>query len=216
MAKNNLAKGRFSSFLPEAYVVLENDFRSLCPVLKDFRARLRQATEEQVPAFIEEGRKLFTARAPFDTCIVLSHAKRLKICKETDRAWRRENPHISNRIVRCEDLGSFALYVGLSLKALHSGTLTKGMWYKCVCLDPIELEEETLRWGEEEKRIVTISEEALAREATLSCAVTAASVQGDEKDRVCIADLDNKHMRKKDILEMCAGRARTAANLRFL
>ena len=79
VSKNNLANGRFSSFLPEAYVVLENDFRSLCPVLKDFRARLRQATEEQVPAFIEEGRKLFTARAPFDTCIVLSHAKRLKI-----------------------------------------------------------------------------------------------------------------------------------------
>ena len=91
------------------------------------------------------------------------------------------------------------------------------MYYTCICLEPIELEEQVLRWGATEKKVVVVSAETLGREATLTSAVTAASVQGDTcEGTVRIGDLDNPHMRKKDMLEMAAGRATTAANLRFI
>ena len=71
--------------------------------------------------------------------------------------------------------------------------------------------------GRNRKQIVRITPEAFAKEATLAACVTSASVQGDTcSGKVCIADLSNIHMRKKDVLEMCAGRATTAENLRFL
>jgi len=70
--------------------------------------------------------------------------------------------------------------------------------------------------GGKRKRIFEISDAAFAKECTLACAVTAASVQGDTcEGKVCIADLGSAHM-KKPMLEMCAGRARTSANLKFL
>ena len=93
--------------------------------------------------------------------------------------------------------------------------LINGMRYQCTCLDPIELETE-LRWGESEKVSVTVSAETLGKEATLVSAVTAASVQGDTCQSVCLADLANPHMRKKDLLEMAVGRAVFSAQLRFL
>ena len=66
------------------------------------------------------------------------------------------------------------------------------------------------------KRILEISDAAFAKEITMACSVTCASVQGDTiEGRVCIADLGSAHM-KKPMLEMCAGRARTSANLKFL
>ena len=66
------------------------------------------------------------------------------------------------------------------------------------------------------KRIIQISDVAFQKECTLSWAVTAASVQGDTcMGKVCIADLNSIHMKKK-MLEMCAGRATTSENLKFL
>ena len=91
--------------------------------------------------------------------------------------------------------------------------LINGMRYQCTCLDPIELEETELRWGESEKVSVTVSAETLGKEATLVSAVTAASVQGDTCQSVCLADLANPHMRKKDLLEMAVGRAVYSAQL---
>ncbi len=91
------------------------------------------------------------------------------------------------------------------------------MFYSVICLDPIELEEQIPRWGESEKRVVVITPLALQKEATLAFCVTAASVQGAPcTGRVCIADLVNRPMRKKDLLEMAAGRAVTSVDLRFL
>ena len=85
LCRNGLCvDGRFSSFLPKDYVLLDDDRRSRCPILKDFRARLRQAQDSDIPAFIEEGRKLFRAPPPFEVTIVISHAKRRKLCRAAD------------------------------------------------------------------------------------------------------------------------------------
>ena len=90
------------------------------------------------------------------------------------------------------------------------------MFYTCTCLEPIELEEQVLRWGQTEKHRVEISAEALGKESTLIAAITAASVQGDTIDhRVCISDLQNPDMARKDMLEMAAGRATHSENLCF-
>ena len=79
---NGLYKnGRLSSYLPEDFVNLDDDKRSKCPLLKDFRKRLREAEESQVPDFLTEGRRLFTASPPYNPIIVVSHAKRRRICK---------------------------------------------------------------------------------------------------------------------------------------
>ena len=75
------------------------------------------------------------------------------------------------------------------------------------------LEEDILRFGAAEKRRVSPTLEALQTQVTLLHALTAASVQGDTVEgAVCLADLDNPHMRTKAMLEMACGRARTAAS----
>ena len=95
--------------------------------------------------------------------------------------------------------------------------LVKGLWYTVECLEPLELKEQTLRWGETEKRIVTVSAETFQNDVTMTAAVTAASVQGETiQGTVCVADLENMHMRKRDVLEMAAGRAIHSNNLRFM
>ena len=105
----------------------------------------------------------------------------------------------------------------MSVKALQTGALVKGLWYTVQCLEPLELQEQTVRWQETERRIVTISPETFQRDVTMTAAVTAASVQGETiQGTVCLADLENKHMRHKDVLEMAAGRAVHSDNLRFL
>ena len=94
--------------------------------------------------------------------------------------------------------------------------LVNGMQYWCTCLEPIEIIEKEIRWGNKTPICVHVSEETLGREATLTCAATAASVQGDTCMSVCLADLRNPHMVKKDLLEMAVGRATHSANPRFL
>ena len=131
--------------------------------------------------------------------------------------WRRANPDISNRILETDDLGPIAVFVGMSVKALQTGPLVKGLWYTVECLEPLELQEQTVRWQETERRVVTISPETFQRDVTMTAAVTAASIQGETiQGTVCVADLENKHMRKRDVLEMAAGRAVHSDNLRFL
>ena len=212
---NGLFNGSLSCYLWESYILLEHDFRSQCNILKDYRKRLREADDSLLPQFIEEGRRLFTAPPPYDLSIVISHAKRQRICKKADRNFRKTSL-LSNRIIYCDDLGEIAIYVNLSVKSICTNKTIKGLFYKVVCIEPIEVEEQILRRGENEKRILEISDAAFAKECTLACAVTAASVQGDTcEGKVCIADLGSAHM-KKPMLEMCAGRARTSANLKFL
>ena len=64
VAANGLHKnGRLSSYLASDFVYLEDDKRSQCAILKNFRKRLREADESQVPDFIEEGRLLFSGQA---------------------------------------------------------------------------------------------------------------------------------------------------------
>ena len=178
---------------------------------------MRQAREEDVPAFVEEGRRLFKAPPPFAVTIVISHLKRRKLCRAADARWRKANPDISSRILETDDLGPIAVHVGMSVKALQTGALVKGLWYTVECLEPLELQEQTVRWQETERRVVTVSPETFQRDVTMTAAVTAASVQGETiQGTVCIADLENKHMRHKDVLEMAAGRAVHSDNLRFL
>ena len=215
----NFAKvDRWSAYLPDKVIQLTEDKRSKCPILRDFRKRLREADESEVPKFIAEGRKLFRAEGPWETTIVISNAKRRKLCAEGTQSWHREHPDVSCKHISCDDLpGGFWLYVGLTLRGRFGArTLINGMVYLCTCLDPIELEEKELRWGESEKVCVTVSEETLGRESTLTAATTAASVQGSTCSSVCLADLANPHMRKKDLLEMATGRATHSAQLRFL
>ena len=90
------------------------------------------------------------------------------------------------------------------------------MHYICTCLDPIQLREKEIRWGAEDYVTLTVSLETLGRESTLTCASTAASIQGDPCESVCLADLGNIHMQKKDLLEMAVGRATHSKQLRFL
>ena len=170
-----------------------------------------------MPAFIEEGRRLFRARPPFAVTIVISHFKRRRLCRAADKRWRRANPDVSNRILETDDLGPIAAYVGMSVKALQTGPLVNGLWYSIECLEPIELKEQAVRWGETERRVVTITPETFQKEVTMTAAVTAASVQGETiQGTVCVADLENMHMRKRDVLEMAAGRAVHSENLRFM
>jgi len=212
-----LCDGRWSIHLPEKVIELTEDKRSKCPVLLDFRKRLREADETEVGAFIAEGRRLFCAPPPWETQIVVSNAKRRRLCTKATEAWKQNHPDVSCRYVACEDIGHFWLYVGLVLRGRFGArTLINGMRYICTCLEPIELEEQELRWGETERVSVTISEELLGRESTLVSAVTAASVQGDTCSSVCLADLSNEHMQKKDLLAMAVGRATHSAQLRFL
>ena len=217
--RNGLLKdGRWSAYLPRKIVKFTQDKRSKCPILRDFRKRLREADESEISAFIAEGRQLFRAPGPWETTIVVSNAKRRKICAQATEKWHRDNPDISCRHISCDDLpGGFWLFVGLVLRGRFGARqLINGMRYQCTCLDPIELEETELRWGESEKVSVTVSAETLGKEATLVSAVTAASVQGDTCASVCLADLSNKHFIKKDLLEMAVGRATHSAQLRFL
>ena len=105
----------------------------------------------------------------------------------------------------------------MSVKALQTGALVKGLWYTIECLEPIELQEQTVRWQETERRVVTISPETFQRDVTMTEAVTAASVQGATiEGRVAIHDLDNPHMQNKSVLEMATGRAVHSQNLCFL
>ena len=138
---NGLYKnGRLSSYLPEDFVYLDDDKRSKCPLLKDFRKRLREAEESQVPDFLTEGRRLFTASPPYDLTIVVSHAKRRRICKQADRRARYENEDVVLR--PSQDLGEIATYLGLSLRcteADYNRGLVKGMWYTIVKMEPLIL-----------------------------------------------------------------------------
>ena len=194
-----------------------DDKRSKCQVLKNFRARLRQAREEDVPAFIQEGRQLFKAPPPFAVTIVISHLKRRKLCRAADKRWRRANPDVSNRILETDDLGPIAVHIGMSVKALQTNPLVKGLWYTVECLEPLELQEQSLRWGETSRRVVTVSPEIFKKDVTATTAVTAASVQGETiQGTVCVADLLNPHMQHRDVLEMAAGRAVHSENLRFM
>ena len=105
----------------------------------------------------------------------------------------------------------------MSVKALQTGPLVKGLWYTVQCLESLELQDQTVRWGETERRVVAIIAETFQREVTMTAAVTAASVQGETiQGTVCVADLENMHMRKRDVLEMAAGRAVHSENLRFM
>ena len=131
--------------------------------------------------------------------------------------WRRANPDVSNRILETDDLGQIAVYIGMSVKALQTGPLVKGLWYTVQCLLPLELQEQTVRWGETERRLVTVTPETFQRDVTMTAACTAASIQGETiQGTICVADLENKHMRHKDVLEMAVGRAVHSDNLRFL
>ena len=123
---------------------------------------------------------------------------------------------MSRRILETADLGPLAVFVGMGLKALESGPLVKGLFYKCVCLDPLELEEAVPRWNETEKRVVSVSPETFCAHVTSSACVTAASVQGDTvaEGNICILDLESQYMRR-DVLEMSCGRAVHSRQLRF-
>ena len=120
-------------------------------------------------------------------------------------------------LVPCEDIEGYWLFVGLSVRGrFGSRSLINGMHYMCTCLDPIQLREKEIRWGKDDYVTLTVSLETLGRESTLTCASTAASIQGDTCESVCLADLGNIHMQKKDLLEMAVGRATHSKQLRFL
>ena len=211
---NGLYKsGRLSSYLPEQFVYLDNDLRSRCPLLKDFRKRLREA--EEVEDFVAEGRRLFTASPPYELTIVVSHAKRRKICQQADKRARYEKEDVVLR--PSQDLGEIATYLGLSLRCIeadYNRGLVKGMWYTIVEMEPLTLEETIQRHGEDEKRRVEPSLETFGKKLTRTEAVTAASVQGATiEGRVAIHDLDNPHLQNKSVLEMATGRAVHSQNL---
>ena len=88
----------------------------------------------------------------------------------------------------------------------------------CVCtsLEPLELQEDIVRFGAEERRKVCPSLAAFPKQITLIHALTAASVQGDTVETsICVTDLNNLHTCTKSTLGMAVGRARTAALLCF-
>ena len=94
--------------------------------------------------------------------------------------------------------------------------LVNGLFYTVLSLDPLERQEDIVRFGAEERRKVCPSLAALPKQITLIHALTAASVQGDTvESSICITGLNNPHMCTKSTLEMAVGRARTAALLCF-
>ena len=132
------------------------------------------------------------------------------------RALEKTHPEESTRTLETTDLGPLEVFVGMGLKALESGPLVKGLFYKCVCLDPLELEEAVPRWGEAEKRTASVSAETFCAHVTSSACVTAASVQGDAATGgdICSWDLRSRHMRREGV-EMSCGRAVHSRQLRF-
>ena len=80
------------------------------------RKRLSEADEAQVGAFIAEGRRLFCAPPPWETQIVISNAKRRRLCTKIIEAWKQNHPDVSCRYVACENIGHFWLYMGLVLR----------------------------------------------------------------------------------------------------
>ena len=217
LQRSGLWKGRISAYLPKDYIWLSEDKRSQCDLLRDYRRRLREAQDEELPSLIAEGRSLFRASGPFALSICISHHKRRRVCRATNARWQKRNPDVSRRILETADLGPLAVFVGMGLKALESGPLVKGLFYKCVCLDPLELEEAAPRWNETEKRVVSVSPETFCAHVTSSACVTAASVQGDTvaEGNICILDLESQYMRR-DVLEMSCGRAVHSRQLRFI
>ena len=115
-------QGSLSSYLPEAYVHLTEDHRSLCPILKDYRKRLREADDRALPSLIEEGRRIFTCLPRHEHTIVVTNAKRRKICRTADRAWRVGNPDEPALRIQSEDLGPIWLYVGARVNGEARGT----------------------------------------------------------------------------------------------
>ena len=103
-----------------------------------------------------------------------------------------------------QDLGEIATYLGLSLRCIEAADynrgLVKGMWYTVVEMEPLILEEQMLRHGEDEKRRVEPSLETFGKKLTRTEAVTAASVQGATiEGRVAIHDLENPHMQNTSV-----------------
>ncbi len=77
----------------------------------------------------------------------------------------------------------------------------QGTWYTVLQLEPLTLEEQTLRHGEEERRRVEPNLETFGKKLTRTEAVTAASVQGATiEGRVANHDLNNPHMQNKAVL----------------
>ena len=79
LQRSGLWKGSFSAYLPKDYIWLSQDKRSQCDLLRDYRRRLREARDEDLPSFIAEGRSLFRAPGPYGLSICISHAKRRRI-----------------------------------------------------------------------------------------------------------------------------------------
>ena len=73
LQRSGLWKGRISAYLPKDYIWLSEDKRSRCTTLRDYRRRLREAQDEELPSLIAEGRSLFRASGPFALSIYISH-----------------------------------------------------------------------------------------------------------------------------------------------
>jgi len=140
------------------------------------------------------------------------------ICRQADA--RARFLHEDFLILPSFELGEIFVHVGLTLRCLeadYNRGLVKGMWYKVCCLEPLTVEETSLRYQEENLRRIEVSLETFGRKLTRVEAVTCASVQGATcEGKVAIGDLSNPHMQNISALEMAVGRCREAKNLRFL
>ena len=76
-----------------------------------------------------------------------------------------------------------------------------------------ELEETILRYGETERKRITLTMDQLAKDTALAAGITVASCQGKTLGRTRVQGIMSEHMKAENLI-VCTNRTRTLADLR--
>ena len=79
--------------------------------------------------------------------------------------------------------------------------------------DGAEVEETILRFGETERKRVTVSMEQLARDTTLAAGITVAGCQGKTLGRTRVQNISSEFMSAENLI-VCTNRTRSIQDLR--
>ena len=157
--------------------------------------------------------RLARSEGPLDTTISLSHAQRLannRAAVSGDGPW-----------VHCTwEPGSteeepYRLSPGVRIIGRRTNKLTNGMVYIVLQEqggDAI-LEETLLRFGETERRQISVTMEQLERDSALAAGITVASCQGKTLGRTRVQGISSPHMSAENLI-VCTNRTRTLHDLR--
>ena len=182
--------------------------------MADYQTRLRNAyfahnmeSGYWLMPFKEEIVSLARANGPFDTTISLSNAQRLE---NNERAVAKEGFW-----VECPEDVPYRLHPGLRILARRQGKLTNGMVYVVGSCDAdgAEVEETILRFGETERKRISVTLEQLEKNTTLAAGITVAGCQGKTLGRTRVQNISSDFMSAENLI-VCTNRTRTLRDMR--